>query len=96
MSALERHYSIGEIAALWNLSEDTTRALFRDEPDVVRIGTPLKRRKRAYITLRIPESIVQKVHEKLRRPAPCVTTASNGLEIRQAAMRARSGKGVTQ
>jgi len=70
MAALEKHYSVSEIAILWNLSEDTVRSIFRDEPGVLKIGSSFKRRKRGYISLRVPESILQKVHESLRKPEP--------------------------
>jgi hypothetical protein len=62
MSALERHYSVPEIAKLWKLSTDTVRGLFRDQPGVLKLGSPETLRKRGYCILRIPESIVQKVH----------------------------------
>src|SRR5664280_3848433 len=68
MAALEKHYSVAEIATLWNLSEDSIRNIFRDEPGVLKIGSSFKRRKRGYIVLRVPESILQKVHESLRKP----------------------------
>ena len=70
MAALEKHYSVSEIAILWNLSEDTIRSLFRDEPGVLKIGSSFKRRKRGYVTLRVPESILQKVHESFRKAEP--------------------------
>jgi len=67
MSALERHYSVPEISALWSLSEDTIRNIFRDQPGVLKIGSAFKRRKRGYVVLRIPETVVQRVHEGLRK-----------------------------
>jgi len=67
MAALEKHFT-GEVAALWGLSEDTIRRLFRDDPSVLKIGVGEKRFKRGYISLRIPESTVLRVHEKLRSP----------------------------
>lgn len=42
------------------------RRLFRDEPGVLRIGNPYSRLKRGYEVLRVLESVVVKVHEKLR------------------------------
>lgn len=65
MSALERHYTPKEIAELWQLSEDTVRKLFRDTPGVLKITQPARRFKRAYVSLRIPESVVQKRHAEL-------------------------------
>lgn len=65
----ERHYSVNELAVLWNLSKQTIRRLFQDEPDVVRIGDTDVSRKRAYVTLRIPESVVRRVHQRLTKSA---------------------------
>lgn len=66
--ATERHYSASELATLWNLSADTVRRLFEHEPGVLVIGTePGKYSRRRYTTLRIPESVVQRVHRRLSR-----------------------------
>ena len=65
----EKHYSVNELAILWNLSKQTIRRLFQDEPDVVRIGDTDVRRKRVYVTLRIPESVVRRVHQRLTKSA---------------------------
>jgi transcriptional regulator GlxA family with amidase domain len=65
--ALEKHYSVSELAQLWQLSEKTIRRMFLDEPGVVKWGHEEKRFKRAYMTLRIPESVVQRVHRRLRQ-----------------------------
>jgi hypothetical protein len=64
LAAIEKHYSVSEIAALWGLSDDTIRALFRNHPSVLKIDSPelVRRKKRGYCVLRIPESVVQKVH----------------------------------
>jgi hypothetical protein len=67
MAALERHYSVAEVASLWNLSEDSIRRLFRDKPGVLKLDSPERLRKRGYCVLRIPESVVQKTHAELRR-----------------------------
>lgn len=67
MSAIEKHYSIQELAEIWNLSEDTIRRLFREEPGVIRINAALSRRRRRYVVLRLPESVVVRVHERLRK-----------------------------
>ena len=75
MSALERHFTINEIADLWSLSPSVIRAIFRDRTDVIRIGHGEKMRKRAYVSIRVPESVVQRVHQELR--SKC--TASGGV-----------------
>jgi len=63
--AFQRHYSVREIATLWQLSEDTVRRLFQNEPGVIEVGQhkqPGKRR--AYRTFRIPQSVLERVHQK--------------------------------
>ena len=65
--ALEKHYSVWELAQLWGLSEKTIRRMFYDEPGVVKWGREEQRFRRAYLTLRIPESVVQRVHRRLRQ-----------------------------
>ncbi len=62
----ERHYSVAEIAALWNLSPDKVRRLFQNEPGVLVLGDAQPRYgRRRHTTLRIPESVVQRVHCRL-------------------------------
>jgi AraC-like DNA-binding protein len=64
--ALERHYSVGELAERWGLSERTIRRIFSKEPGVLQLTHEETRSKRGYSTLRIPESVVQRVHRRLR------------------------------
>ena len=54
----ERHYSVTEVAKLWALSRDSVRRLFRREPGVLVMGD-------RYVTLRIPESVLERVHRRL-------------------------------
>lgn len=61
----ERHYAVTEIAEMWNLSPDKVRDLFQHEPGVLVLGERDRRRKRRYITLRIPQSVVERVHTRL-------------------------------
>jgi len=61
----EKHFTPAELAGAWNLSMDTIRNLFRDEPGVLKIGKMSSRYKRGYITLRIPEKVVERVHRRL-------------------------------
>jgi transcriptional regulator GlxA family with amidase domain len=60
----ERHFSVAEIAHMWNLSKDTVRRIFQNEPGVLVLGGHSGGRKRAYKTLRIPLSIVERVHNR--------------------------------
>lgn len=64
----QRHYSVGEIAQMWNISDDSVRRLFEREPGVIPLGNEKSSwRKRRYITLRIPEEVAERVHRRLRR-----------------------------
>ena len=65
--AFERHYSIGEVGQLWGLSVRTVRKMFTNEPGVIKWGHEEGRFRRAYITLRIPESVLLRVHRRLRQ-----------------------------
>lgn len=61
----ERHYAVVEIAELWNLSRDVVRKIFENEPGVMVLGSDGSRRKRGYRTLRVPESVLERVHHRL-------------------------------
>jgi len=64
----ERHFTVAQIAELWNLSPDVVRKLFEGEPGVLVIGDDAPRGKRRYTTLRIPQSVVERVHRRLCNP----------------------------
>ena len=64
-SFAERHYTVAEIAALWNLSPDAVRKMFEHEPGVLVLGDPASSHKRRYTTLRIPESVGRRVYRRL-------------------------------
>jgi len=64
----ERHYSPVESAELWNLSADCVRKIFEHEPEVMVIGNSILRRgKRSYTTLRIPQSVLDRVHKRMSK-----------------------------
>ena len=65
--ANEKHYSVIEIAKLWALSEKTVRRIFECEPGVIRWSREEKLHKRGYRTLRVPETVLHRVHRKLRK-----------------------------
>jgi len=67
--AAERHYSIQELASMWKLSEKTVRKLFENEPGVIEIGSAEAKFRRAYVTRRIPVSVAERVHRRLRKSA---------------------------
>jgi hypothetical protein len=61
----ERHYAVAEIAEMWNLSPDKVRELFENEPGVLVLGERSPRHKRRYVTLRIPHSVLERVHRRM-------------------------------
>jgi hypothetical protein len=61
----ERHYTPQELADMWKVSVDVIRRAFRDEPGVLKIGEKSPKHKQQYLTLRIPESVVDRVHTRL-------------------------------
>ena len=64
--AQERHLDVAEIADIWSLSEDKVRRMFENEPGVMVIqGEGRRHRSRRYRTLRIPESVMTRVHRRL-------------------------------
>ena len=65
-AALEKHYSVPELAKIWFLSENTVRRIFLEEPGVLKLAHEETRHKRRYTTLRIPERIAQRVHRRLQ------------------------------
>jgi AraC-like DNA-binding protein len=65
--ALERHYTVPEIANLWGVSEKTVRRLFGDEDGVLRWGSHETSRKRGYHNLRVPQSVLIRVHQRRER-----------------------------
>ena len=63
--AAEQHFQVSTIAKLWNLSDDTVRSIFKDEPGVLVLVRPGSGRKRRYTSVRIPESVMLRVHRRL-------------------------------
>jgi hypothetical protein len=62
----ERYYAVDELAALWRMSDDFVRRLFLHEPGVVVFFND-RPGKRTYRTLRIPESVAERVHRRMRK-----------------------------
>ena len=58
----ERHFSLAE---QWNLSEDTVRRIFEREPDVLIFENPERGSSRRRRTMRIPESVAERVYRRL-------------------------------
>ena len=63
----ERHYTVAEIAAMWNLSDDLVRREFENEPGVLAIERNRTKGKRRHLTLRIPEHVVERVYRRRQR-----------------------------
>jgi hypothetical protein len=79
-SALEKHYRVKELAALWSLSDNTIIRLFTAEPGVIRLESDAGRRK--YTTLSIPESVALRVHDRLSEESlEAHLSAGNPLRI---------------
>jgi|HubBroStandDraft_4_1064222.scaffolds.fasta_scaffold893250_2 hypothetical protein len=64
-SWLEPHFTVAEVAELWNLSRDAVRDIFRHEDGVLATGTVKLRGTRGYVTLRIPASVLERVHRQM-------------------------------
>jgi hypothetical protein len=71
----EKHYSPSELAKMWGLGDDTIREIFKNEPGVLSYGNAGTRTRRRYITMRIPESVVIRVHNRLSAKAQPVRKA---------------------
>jgi hypothetical protein len=57
-------YTPGQLAKLWQLSEQSIRRLFQDEPGVFILGASNPRGRRGYTTLRIPAAVAQRVFNR--------------------------------
>ena len=64
--AMEKHYSLEQIGELWGLSTRTVHKMFENEPGIIVFGNTGSLKKRRYLTLRIPESVLLRVHRRLR------------------------------
>ena len=63
----ERHYSVAEVAGMWNFSQDKVRKIFQNEPGVLILGGQGSGHARRYTTIRIPESVLQRVHRRMAK-----------------------------
>ena len=68
--ALQQHYTVPQVAAAWGMSGSKVRSLFRNEPGVLKFDSPTRmlargKYKRRYCEMRIPESVMVRVHAKL-------------------------------
>jgi hypothetical protein len=60
-------YTVRQLAEEWGFSADKIRELFRNEPGVLKLKdeNAAKKRKRSYVTLRIPPEVAQRVKRRL-------------------------------
>jgi hypothetical protein len=74
---IERHYTPDELGEMWNLSADTVRRLFEREPGVLVIERQRSHLVRRYRSLRIPQSVAERVHKRMTNPAGHCDSDSN-------------------
>ena len=60
-----KHYSPAELGQLWGLSVETIRRMFDREPGVLIFENPDRGSERRRSTMRIPESIAERVYRRL-------------------------------
>lgn len=64
----EHHFTPDELAERWKVDVSTIRKTFMDEPGVLKFGhDSVNGRKRPYVTLRIPQSVADRVHSARSR-----------------------------
>jgi hypothetical protein len=67
----EPSLTVKEIADGWQISRDSVRRIFSDEPGVLRIGHETRlvgrKYKRRYFTLRIPRSVYLRVLDRMQQ-----------------------------
>jgi excisionase family DNA binding protein len=61
----QRHYTVDEVAEMWNMGRDTVTRLFRSEEGVMKLTRPGSKYKRTFTTLRIPESVLNRAYARL-------------------------------
>jgi hypothetical protein len=61
----EKHFKPQELADMWGVSVQTVREIFQNEEGVLKIGRDGTRTRRTYKTIRIPESVAERVHARL-------------------------------
>jgi hypothetical protein len=66
---LETHYTLKQIAEKWGCDDETVRQAFIDEDGVLILGEQTRNDgKRAYLTIRVPESVLSRVYaERTKR-----------------------------
>lgn len=67
VKSLERHPSSEEVGLMRGLSTKIVRRMFGNEPAIIEFGNRETMKKRSYLTIRIPESVLARVHRRLRK-----------------------------
>ena len=86
----ERHYTVGELAAMWNLSTEFVRQIVQCEPGVTEWVRQQPGRRR-YRVLRVPQSVVERVYRRAldkartqcEKAARCRTPQDPGVQPKQ-------------
>jgi hypothetical protein len=63
----EKHWSVNDVAKQWGVSPDLIRDVFKDEDGVLIFERPRTRTKRAYSTMKIPDSVLERVYNELSK-----------------------------
>lgn len=68
--ATERHYTVAQVAELWGMGTDSIYRIFSHADGVLRFNAngARKSKTRGYVSMRIPESVLQRVHAALCQP----------------------------
>jgi transcriptional regulator GlxA family with amidase domain len=57
----EQYLTVAEVAQMLEVSRDTVRRMFAEEPGVINVRAQTRRTCRAYRILRIPRSVLERV-----------------------------------
>jgi predicted ArsR family transcriptional regulator len=57
----EQYLTVAEVAKMLDVSKDTVRRMFTEEPGVIDVGAQRRRASRPYRILRIPRSVLERV-----------------------------------
>jgi hypothetical protein len=63
---VEQHWSPAEIAGMWGVDAEIVRRLFKNEPGIIVFQTLAKKGKRPYKTIRIPQTVFDRVYRRLQ------------------------------
>jgi len=74
----ERHYTVSELAAMWNLSSEFVRQIVQHEPGVTE-WVRQQRGRRRYRVLRIPQSVAERVYRHALNKARAEAESGVGL-----------------